>query len=132
MGTDRRYQRGERGRGILERLPPGVPDTWCTRMVITRKKNGEPRRTVDLAKLTKAGVYFHGRALRFRHLLPPTHVECATLEVFFYVVFQSQSVLHCGLEWDLLWRLDLLSGWTRAFESVVLVVHNDFIYICVL
>ena len=43
-------------RGILERVPPGVPDTWCTRMVITRKKNGEPRRTVDLAKLTKAGI----------------------------------------------------------------------------
>ena len=38
-------------RGILERVPPGVPDTWCTRMVITHKKDGEPRRTVDLAAL---------------------------------------------------------------------------------
>ena len=43
-------------RGILERVPPGVPDTWCTRMVITRKKDGEPRRTVDLAALSKAGI----------------------------------------------------------------------------
>ena len=34
-------------RGILERVPPGVPDTWCTRMVITRKKNGQPRRAVQ-------------------------------------------------------------------------------------
>ena len=43
-------------RGILEKFPPGVPDTWCTRMVITAKKDGSPRRTVDLAALTKAGV----------------------------------------------------------------------------
>ena len=43
-------------RGILEKVLPGVPDTWCTRMVITAKKDGSPRRTVDLAALTKAGV----------------------------------------------------------------------------
>ena len=39
-----------------ERVPPGVPDTWCTCMVITAKKDGMPRRTVDLAALKKAGV----------------------------------------------------------------------------
>ena len=43
-------------RGILERVPPGIPETWCTRMVITWKKNGEPRRKVDLAALSKAGI----------------------------------------------------------------------------
>ena len=43
-------------RGILERVPPGISDTWCTQMVITCKKNGEPRRTVDLAALSKAGI----------------------------------------------------------------------------
>ena len=30
-------------RGILEKVPPGVPDTWCTRMVITAKKDGSPK-----------------------------------------------------------------------------------------
>ena len=43
-------------RGVLEKVPPGVPVTWCTRMVITPKKDGRPRRTVDLSALTKAGV----------------------------------------------------------------------------
>ena len=43
-------------RGVLQKVPPGVPDTWCTRLVITPKKDGRPRRTVDLAVLTKAGV----------------------------------------------------------------------------
>ena len=39
-------------RGVLEKVPPGVPVTWCTRMVITPKKDGRPRHTA----LTKAGV----------------------------------------------------------------------------
>ena len=43
-------------RGVLEKVPPGVPVTWCTRMVITPKKDGRPRRTVDLSALTRAGV----------------------------------------------------------------------------
>ena len=39
--------------GILERVPYGVPVTWCHRMVITRKHDGSPRRTVDLSPLNK-------------------------------------------------------------------------------
>ena len=43
-------------RGVLEKVPPGIADTWCARMVITPKKDGRPRRTVDLSALTKVGV----------------------------------------------------------------------------
>ena len=39
--------------GILERVPYGVPVTWCHRMVVTRKHDGTPRRTVDLSPLNK-------------------------------------------------------------------------------
>ena len=39
--------------GILERVPDGEPTTWCHRMVITRKHDGSPRRTVDLSPLNK-------------------------------------------------------------------------------
>ena len=39
--------------GILERVPYDVPVTWCHRMVVTRKHNGSPRRTVDLSPLNK-------------------------------------------------------------------------------
>ena len=36
---------------VLERVPIGEPVTWCHRMVICAKKNGKPRRTVDLQAL---------------------------------------------------------------------------------
>ena len=39
--------------GVIGRVPYGKPVTWCHRMVITRKHDGSPRRTVDLAPLNK-------------------------------------------------------------------------------
>ena len=39
--------------GVLERVPYGQPTEWCFRMVVTRKKDGSPRRTVDLSPLNK-------------------------------------------------------------------------------
>ena len=35
--------------GVIEPVPVGEPITWCHRMVVCSKKNGEPRRTVDLS-----------------------------------------------------------------------------------
>ncbi len=40
--------------GIIEQVPQGTTSKWCARMVVTPKKNGEPRRTVDLQKLNNA------------------------------------------------------------------------------
>jgi hypothetical protein len=37
--------------GVIETVPVGDPVTWCHRMVVCRKKNGTPRRTVDLQAL---------------------------------------------------------------------------------
>ena len=39
--------------GVIERVPTGVPVTWCHRMVVTRKHDGTPRRTVDLSPLNR-------------------------------------------------------------------------------
>ena len=39
--------------GVMERVPYGEPVTWCHRMVITRKHDGSPRRTVDISPLNK-------------------------------------------------------------------------------
>ena len=39
--------------GILEEVPYGEPAKWCHRMVVTRKQDGRPRRTVDLSPLNK-------------------------------------------------------------------------------
>ncbi|XP_066936345.1 uncharacterized protein [Clytia hemisphaerica] len=37
--------------GVLEKVPFGEPSLWCHRMVLTRKPEGSPRRTVDLSPL---------------------------------------------------------------------------------
>ena len=36
---------------VLERVPHGEPTKWCFRMVVTRKEDGKPQRTVDLSPL---------------------------------------------------------------------------------
>lgn len=37
--------------GVIEPVPIGEPVTWCHRMVVCAKKDGKPRRTVDLQPL---------------------------------------------------------------------------------
>ena len=39
--------------GIIEQVPIGDPVEWCSPMVVTAKKDGTPRRTVDLQKLNR-------------------------------------------------------------------------------
>ena len=38
-------------RGIIAPVPIGTPTNWCSTMVITAKKNGSPRRTIDYQHL---------------------------------------------------------------------------------
>ena len=38
-------------RGVLRKVPAGEATEWCSRMVVTSKKNGQPRRTVDYQPL---------------------------------------------------------------------------------
>ena len=39
--------------GIIEQVPIGEPVEWCSRMVVVEKKDGRPRRTIDLQKLNQ-------------------------------------------------------------------------------
>ena len=39
--------------GVLEQVPIGEPSLWCHRMVLARKADGRPRRTVDLSPLNR-------------------------------------------------------------------------------
>ena len=40
--------------GIIEKVPQGEVSEWCSRMVITRKANGKPRRTIDFQELNRS------------------------------------------------------------------------------
>ena len=52
--------------GVLEEVPPNTPTTWCSRMCIQVKKNGKPRRTIDLQALNKHAVrQTHGNETPF-------------------------------------------------------------------
>ncbi|XP_021367133.1 uncharacterized protein LOC110459276 [Mizuhopecten yessoensis] len=42
--------------GVLERVSPNTPTTWCSRMVVTGKADGTPRRTVDLQPQNRHSV----------------------------------------------------------------------------
>ena len=45
------YLKRDEALGVIERIPYDEPVSWCHRMVVTRKHNGTPRRTVDLSPL---------------------------------------------------------------------------------
>ena len=42
--------------GVLEQVPVGQSVKWCSRMVVCPKKDGKPRRTVDLSGLNKVSA----------------------------------------------------------------------------
>lgn len=42
--------------GVIEPVPVGEPVTWCHRMVVCAKKDGKPRRTVDMQPLNLHAV----------------------------------------------------------------------------
>ena len=39
--------------GVIERVPKNEEVTWCHRMVVSRKHDGSPRRTVDTSRMNK-------------------------------------------------------------------------------
>ena len=40
--------------GVIERVPSNTPTTWCSRMHVVGKKDGNPRRVVDLRAVNSA------------------------------------------------------------------------------
>ena len=42
--------------GVLEKVSPNTPVTWCSRMVVAAKSDGTPRRTVDLQPQNRHSV----------------------------------------------------------------------------
>lgn len=74
--------------GIIEPVPQGTPTTWCSRMVVASKKNGDPRRTVDLQKL-------NGATLRETHHTPsPYNIVSVTPTNTFKTVLDAWNGYH--------------------------------------
>ena len=67
--------------GVLEKVDVNEPVTWCSRMVVTRKHNGEPRRTIDLQALNEASLrQTHPTMPPFQKAMsvPPGHWKSTT------------------------------------------------------
>ena len=67
--------------GVLEKVDVNEPVTWCSRMVVTRKHNGEPGRTIDLQTLNEASLrQTHPTMPPFQKAMsiPPGHWKSTT------------------------------------------------------
>ena len=63
--------------GVIERVPSNTPTTWCSRMHVVSKKDGEPRKVVDLRAVnsaTKADSCYRA-SLPPSEQCPPKHLE---------------------------------------------------------
>ena len=70
--------------GVLEEIPPNTPSTWCSRMCIQTKKNGNPRRVIDLQPLNKHCVrQTHAGESPFQIVSEvPTHTFRTTMDAW--------------------------------------------------
>ena len=63
--------------GVLEHVPLNTPVTWCSRMHIVAKKNGEPRRVVDLRPVNAASkrqTHYVEPPYSQARSIPPNHL----------------------------------------------------------
>ena len=70
--------------GIIEQVPTGTPTDWCSRMITVPKKDGTPRRTVDLQKLnasTKRETHYSQSPFNIVSVIPP-HTKKTTLDAW--------------------------------------------------
>ena len=58
-------------RGVIERVPLGIKPTWMAKMLIQPKKDGRPRRVVDMFALTKVA------RRELHHTRSPLKVACS-------------------------------------------------------
>jgi hypothetical protein len=70
--------------GVLEEVAEIVDITWCHRMVVCRKHNGDPRRTVDLQPLNDASMrQCHPTAPPLQQAMDvPHHTKKSTLDAW--------------------------------------------------
>ena len=84
--------------GVLVKVPPNTPVEWLHRMVITPKKDGSPRWTIDLSPLNKAFKRHTHRTRSLYHLatIIPKNVKKTTLDTWngFHSVSLNEESTH--------------------------------------
>ena len=75
-------------RGIIAPVPIGTPVTWCAPMVVTPKKDGSPRRTVDLQRLNSFSIR------ETHHVQPPFQLSAQIPSNSFKSVIDATDGYH--------------------------------------
>ena len=110
--------------GVMAPVPSGVPTPWCSRLLSTPKKNGDPRLVVDLQPLNAV-------SLRETHHTPsPWNLVCAIPKGVKKTILDAKDGYHSIplapesralttyiSEWGRYWYLRAPQGWTGSGDA---------------
>ena len=120
-------------RGILKPVPIGMPTDWCSTMVITTKKDGRPRRTIDYQHLNsqcKRETHHTGSPFQLALQVPPNTKKTVLDAVDGYHSIlldeESQPLTTFITEWGRFLYLRMPQGYlasgdayTRRYDEVI-------------
>ena len=120
-------------RGIIAPVPVGMPTDWCSTMVITAKKNGNPRRTIDYQHLNsqcKRETHHTGSPFQLALQVPPRTKKTVLDAVDGYHSIpldkESQPLTTFITEWGRYMYLRMPQGYvasgdayTRRYDEVI-------------
>ena len=94
--------------GVIEKVPPGTPTTWCHRMVCVPKKDLSPRRTVNFVPLNQYS------ARQTHHTMSPFHQASMVPPNTYKTVLDAWNGYHsCSLEEDSKHLTTFITPWGR-------------------
>ena len=109
------------------RVPVGIKDSWCARMVIQPKKNGRARRTVDLSGLSKAATHesHHTRSAAKIAMTVPAEKLKTTLDCGVELAEEDRHKTTFSTEWGLFRYKRVPQGYLSSTDSYA--KHTDVI-----
>ena len=94
--------------GVIEKVPPGTPTTWCHRMVCVPKKDLSPRRTVNFVPLNQYS------ARQTHHTMSPFHQASMVPPNTYKTVLDAWNGYHsCSLDEDSKHLTTFITPWGR-------------------
>ena len=121
-------------RGILKQVPIGSPTDWCSTMVITTKKDGWPRRTIDYQFLNlqcKRETHHTASLFQLAMQVPPNTKKTVldAVDGYHSVILdeESQPLTTFIMEWVRFMYLRMFEGYmssgdayTRRYDEVIM------------